>query len=67
MHVDGVFGGFVLLAPKPLDLAGGLKAGVSLALELHKWFHIPYASSLVQGRDDGLHSDTFVAVSPIPL
>lgn len=60
-HVDGAFGGLAVLAPKLKPLVAGLERSDSVAFDLHKWLHIPYAVGAVLVRDAAQHHATFAS------
>ncbi|CAF1082795.1 unnamed protein product [Rotaria sordida] len=53
-HVDGAFGGLVILDPERRHLVQGIEQADSLAFDFHKWFHCPYAAGCVLIRN-GTH------------
>ena len=59
LHVDGAFGGLVKLAPALAPLASGLERADSLAVDFHKWLHVPYDAGCVLVRDGERLRDAF--------
>ncbi|CAF3346908.1 unnamed protein product [Rotaria sp. Silwood1] len=53
-HVDGAFGGLIILDPERRHLVQGIEQADSLAFDFHKWLHCPYAAGCVLIRD-GTH------------
>jgi len=65
-HVDGAIGAMVGLAPALAPLVRGIERAESIALDLHKWMHVPFEAGLVLVRDAAAQRDTF-ATSPAYL
>ncbi len=65
-HVDGAIGALVGLAPALAPLVRGIERADSVALDLHKWMHVPFEAGLVLVRDAAEQRDTF-ATSPAYL
>jgi aromatic-L-amino-acid decarboxylase len=59
LHVDGAFGALVSLSPDLRYLLQGMEYADSLAIDLHKWLHLPYEVGCVLIRNERLHRDTF--------
>ena len=51
-HVDGAIGAVVALAPRHRQLMAGMGRADSVALDLHKWLHVPFEAgcTLVRNR-----------------
>lgn len=51
-HVDGAIGAVVALAPQHRQLVAGMELADSVALDLHKWLHVPFEAgcALVRNR-----------------
>jgi glutamate/tyrosine decarboxylase-like PLP-dependent enzyme len=51
-HVDGAIGAVVALAPRHRQLMAGMERADSVALDLHKWLHVPFEAgcTLVRNR-----------------
>jgi aromatic-L-amino-acid/L-tryptophan decarboxylase len=62
-HVDGAIGAVVALAPKHRQLLVGMEAADSVALDLHKWLHVPFEAGCALVRDDAAHRAAF-ALTP---
>jgi aromatic-L-amino-acid/L-tryptophan decarboxylase len=65
-HVDGAIGAMIGLAPALAPLLRGIERADSIALDLHKWMHVPFEAGLVLVRDAAAQRDTF-ATSPAYL
>ncbi|QPC43022.1 aspartate aminotransferase family protein [Kaustia mangrovi] len=57
VHVDGAFGLWALASPDRADLAKGVAAADSWALDAHKWLNVPYDSGIALVADAGALSD----------
>lgn len=62
-HVDGCIGALVNIAPSNRSLVKGLETADSMALDPHKWLHVPFEAGCALVRDATLHRNTF-AVHP---
>jgi glutamate/tyrosine decarboxylase-like PLP-dependent enzyme len=62
-HVDGAIGAVLALAPAHRHLVRGMERADSVALDLHKWLHIPFEAGCVLVRDRKAHRATF-ALTP---
>jgi aromatic-L-amino-acid decarboxylase len=60
-HVDGAFGALAILAPDLAPRLGGIERADSIALDFHKWAHVPYDAGFLLVRDGTLHRATFAA------
>lgn len=58
-HVDGAIGALVTLAPKLEHLVAGLERADSVALDLHKWLHVPFEAGVALVRHEKAHRHTF--------
>ena len=59
LHVDGAFGAAAILAPEIAPRLAGIETTDSLAMDFHKWFHVPYDAGCVLVRDGNLHRSAF--------
>jgi glutamate/tyrosine decarboxylase-like PLP-dependent enzyme len=62
-HVDGCIGALISIAPANKHLILGIEAADSLALDPHKWMHVPFEAGCALVKDKALHLNTF-AVHP---
>jgi glutamate/tyrosine decarboxylase-like PLP-dependent enzyme len=62
-HVDGAIGAIAVLAASVRDLLKGIERADSVALDLHKWLHVPFEAGCVLVRDRAVHRSTF-ALTP---
>lgn len=62
-HVDGCIGALIAIAPENGHLVAGLEQADSMALDPHKWLHVPFEAGCALVHDAALHRDTF-AVHP---
>jgi len=51
LHVDAAYGGFALLAPGAAGLLSGLGEADSVAIDPHKWLHVPFDCGALLVRD----------------
>jgi aromatic-L-amino-acid decarboxylase len=61
-HVDGAIGAVAVLAEDLRPLLAGIERADSVALDLHKWMHIPFEAGCVIVRDAAAHRDAFALV-----
>jgi glutamate/tyrosine decarboxylase-like PLP-dependent enzyme len=61
LHVDGAYGALGVLSPEIAPRLKGLERADSVALDFHKWGHVPYDAGFVLVRDGRLHFDAFAA------
>ena len=61
-HVDGAIGAVAVLADEVKDQLSGIERADSVALDLHKWMHIPFEAGCVIVRDAPVHRDSFALV-----
>jgi aromatic-L-amino-acid decarboxylase len=59
-HVDGAIGAIAALSPRLRPLLSGIEASDSIALDFHKWGHVPYDAGFLLVRDRGIHKSAFV-------
>ena len=62
-HVDGAIGAVLALAPRHRALVAGIERADSVALDLHKWLHIPFEAGCALVRDRAAHRAAF-ALTP---
>jgi len=62
-HVDGCIGALMSIAPENRHLVDGIEDADSLALDPHKWLHVPFEAGCALIKDAALHRDAF-AVHP---
>jgi glutamate/tyrosine decarboxylase-like PLP-dependent enzyme len=58
-HVDGAIGALVPLAPRRGYLMDGIQRADSIAMDLHKWLHVPFEAGVALIRNEELHRHTF--------
>ncbi len=59
LHVDGAIGAVALLADNVRARLVGLERADSVALDLHKWMHIPFEAGCVLVRHEAAHREAF--------
>ena len=58
-HVDGAIGAVAVLAENVKHQLAGMERADSIALDLHKWMHIPFEAGCVIVRSEPAHRKTF--------
>ena len=58
-HVDGAIGAVAVLADDIRAQLGGMERADSIALDLHKWMHIPFEAGCALVRDADAHHAAF--------
>jgi len=58
-HVDGAIGAVAVLAENIKPKLKGIERADSVALDLHKWMHIPFEAGCAIVRSDKAHRGTF--------
>ena len=58
-HVDGAIGAVAVLAGNVKPQLAGMERADSIALDLHKWMHIPFEAGCVILRSESAHRGTF--------
>jgi glutamate/tyrosine decarboxylase-like PLP-dependent enzyme len=58
-HVDGAIGAVAILAANVRPQLSGLERADSVALDLHKWMHIPFEAGCVLVRSESAHREAF--------
>ena len=61
-HVDGAIGAVATLADNVQPLLKSMDRADSIALDLHKWMHIPFEAGCVIVRNAATHADSFSLV-----
>jgi len=58
-HVDGAIGAVAVLADSVRDKLSGIERADSVALDLHKWMHVPFEAGCVLVRNEAAHREAF--------
>lgn len=58
-HVDGAIGALATFSPELRGLFSGLEKSDSVALDFHKWGHVPYDAGFLLVRDGTAHKRAF--------
>ena len=58
-HIDGAIGAVAVLAQNVKPQLSGIERADSIALDLHKWMHMPFEAGCVLVRSDDAHRRTF--------
>lgn len=58
-HVDGAIGAIAMISDEVRPLLKGIERSDSVALDLHKWLHMPFEAGCILVRDRQQHRDTF--------
>jgi glutamate/tyrosine decarboxylase-like PLP-dependent enzyme len=58
-HVDGAIGALATFSPELKPLFQGIETSHSVALDFHKWGHVPYDAGFLLVRDGAVHKQTF--------
>ena len=58
-HVDGAFGALAALSPILRPRLSGIELADSIALDFHKWAHVPYDAGFLLVRDGEMHRGAF--------
>ena len=58
-HVDGAIGAVAVLAENVKPLLAGIERADSIALDLHKWMHIPFEAGCAIVRSEKAQRNTF--------
>ncbi|MBE0538312.1 MAG: amino acid decarboxylase [Ignavibacterium sp.] len=58
-HVDGAIGAIAMLSEKVKPLLSGIERADSVALDLHKWMHIPFEAGCILVKNNEAHRNAF--------
>jgi aromatic-L-amino-acid/L-tryptophan decarboxylase len=58
-HVDGAIGALAMFSDEMRGLLAGLEKSASVALDFHKWGHVPYDAGFLLVRDGAAHERAF--------
>ena len=58
-HVDGAIGAIAMLANNVRDQLSGIEKADSVAIDLHKWLHMPFEAGCTIVKDANAHKNTF--------
>ena len=58
-HVDGAIGAVAVLVESVKQRLAGLERADSVALDLHKWMHVPFEAGCVLVRHEAAHRESF--------
>ncbi len=58
-HVDGAYGGAVIVEPTMSDLLQGIEGSDSVTIDIHKWFSAPMGTGMVITKHSDILSQTF--------
>jgi glutamate/tyrosine decarboxylase-like PLP-dependent enzyme len=61
-HVDGAIGAIAMLSDKIKPQLKGIERADSIALDLHKWLHMPFEVGAVVMKHRAIHKDTFTLI-----
>lgn len=59
LHIDGAIGAVAVLAENVRPQLAGIERADSVALDLHKWMHMPFEAGCILVRSDESHRRTF--------
>ena len=59
-HIDGAIGAIAMLSDVVKPQLSGVERSDSVALDLHKWMHIPFEAGCILVRNRKQHRDSFV-------
>ncbi len=60
-HIDGAFGALCVLSPDLKPLLKGIERANSIALDFHKWLHVPYDAGFFLCRHPQAHRESFIS------
>jgi glutamate/tyrosine decarboxylase-like PLP-dependent enzyme len=58
-HVDGAIGALTVFSEPLRSRLAGIQASDSIALDFHKWGHVPYDAGFLLVRDGDMHKQAF--------
>jgi aromatic-L-amino-acid/L-tryptophan decarboxylase len=58
-HIDGAFGALAALSATLRPRLLGIELADTIALDFHKWAHVPYDAGFLLARDGAMHRGTF--------
>ncbi len=61
-HVDGAIGAVAVLSKTGRKLLRGIEKSDSVAMDLHKWLHVPFEAGCTLVKNSKIHHDTFSLV-----
>jgi glutamate/tyrosine decarboxylase-like PLP-dependent enzyme len=64
LHVDGAFGALARMSPELAPRLAGIERADSIAVDFHKWAHVPYDAGAVLVRDGAAHRAAFATEPP---
>lgn len=62
-HVDGAFGALCVLSTELKPLVKGIERADSIALDFHKWLHVPYDAGFFLCRHPQVHRESFMSTA----
>jgi aromatic-L-amino-acid decarboxylase len=62
-HVDGAFGALAALSATLKPRLSGIERADSVALDFHKWAHVPYDAGFLLVREGEMHRGTFASAA----
>jgi aromatic-L-amino-acid/L-tryptophan decarboxylase len=60
-HIDGAIGALCVLSPDLKPLVKGIERADSIALDFHKWLHVPYDAGFFLCRHPQVHRESFMS------
>ncbi len=58
-HVDGAIGAIAMLADNVRPQLSGIERADSIAIDLHKWLHMPFEAGCTLVKNDAAHKNAF--------
>jgi len=62
-HIDGAFGALCVLSSDLKPLVKGIERADSIALDFHKWLHVPYDAGFFLCRHPQVHRESFMSTA----